>query len=444
MTLHVFSQQKGGLEITNQWWGCFYTPFGERCDERWGNGSPSRTGLSMESVPWHEDVRDFAQQLSQSLPGYEIACEHEHSCSVLLAHRDRFFTPFGHWSLAWTDSSAFVLASKGNCSSNYFSGSAIGFRFIIMSQYVIRFILSHLIPAKPWMGSCSRRDGWPVRFGTFLRFVYIYIYVYIIFIWGGVGCGGTLTSSRPPPWYILRCERMFHQLERPWWCKMMLRWQYVGVGWGGVRYKRPHDHVLDTIRCQRMFHQLGRPWWCNMMLRWQMGMTLVQVNHQAKQFEVNLKKAPKRGLSKVGATQCLTELGEFWKKWLPKQLNIKKRSKGHGVVNPHRTEKTFQWLWRRNLNVNEKFTPTRMCQELGKLCKWRAWVWKMTLTPPPTGHRPRRDLGSWTTAYRRPWVLGGLITFLAARLTRYSLGLAATLSTLLLHRTLTHAIDFFL
>ena len=41
-------------------------------------------------------------------------------------------------------------------------------------------------------------------------------------------------------------------------------------------------------------------------------------------------------------------------------------------------------------------------------------------------------------------VLGGLITFLAAHLTRYSLGLAATLSTLLLHRTLAHAINFFL
>ena len=39
---------------------------------------------------------------------------------------------------------------------------------------------------------------------------------------------------------------------------------------------------------------------------------------------------------------------------------------------------------------------------------------------------------------------GGLITFLAAHLTRYSLGLAATLSTLLLHRTLAHAINFFL
>ena len=38
---------------------------------------------------------------------------------------------------------------------------------------------------------------------------------------------------------------------------------------------------------------------------------------------------------------------------------------------------------------------------------------------------------------------GGLITFLAGRLTRYSLGLAATLSNLLLHCTLPHAINFF-
>ena len=37
---------------------------------------------------------------------------------------------------------------------------------------------------------------------------------------------------------------------------------------------------------------------------------------------------------------------------------------------------------------------------------------------------------------------GGLITFLAGRLTRYSLGLAARLSTLLLHCTLPHAISF--
>ena len=55
-----------------------------------------------------------------------------------------------------------------------------------------------------------------------------------------------------------------------------------------------------------------------------MGMTLVQVNHQAKQFAVNLKKAPKRGLSKVGGTQCLDRAWGILKKWLPKQLNIKK------------------------------------------------------------------------------------------------------------------------
>ena len=209
--------------------------------------------------------------------------------------------------------------------------------------------------------------------------------------WGGVGWGGISTSSRPRPWYILRCQRMFHQLGRPWWCNMMLSWQYVGVGWGGIlTSSRPRPWYI--LCCQRMFHQVGRPWWCNMMLHWQMGMTLVQVNHQAKQFAVNLKKAPKRGLSKVGGTQCLDTAWGVLKKWLPKQLNIKKRPKGHGVVNPHLKEKTFQWLWRRNLNVNEKFTQTQMCQELGKLCKWRAWVWKMTLTPPPTGHRPRRDL----------------------------------------------------
>lgn len=64
-------------------------------------GWDDRTGLTMKSVPWHEEVRDFAQQLAEALGAdYAMACEHEHSCSVLLARRDRFFTPFGHWRLA--------------------------------------------------------------------------------------------------------------------------------------------------------------------------------------------------------------------------------------------------------------------------------------------------------------------------------------------------------
>ena len=33
-----------------------------------------------------------------------------------------------------------------------------------------------------------------------------------------------------------------------------------------------------------------------------------------------------------------------------------------------------------------KLCKEQMCKERGKLCKWRAWMWKMTLTPPPTGH----------------------------------------------------------
>ena len=43
-------------------------------------------------------------------------------------------------------------------------------------------------------------------------------------------------------------------------------------------------------------------------------------------------------------------------------------------------EKTFQWLWHRNKDVNEKFTPAHMCKELGKLCKCRAGMWKRMRT----------------------------------------------------------------
>ena len=56
-------------------------------------------------------------------------------------------------------------------------------------------------------------------------------------------------------------------------------------------------------------------------------------------------------------------------------------------------------------------------KEVGKLCKeqkcgrtwesfasqWRAWMWKMTLTPPPTGRPTRRDL-----VYQRVMDMGHL------------------------------------
>eukprot|EP00971_Amphidinium_carterae_P249620 4954696-Amphidinium_carterae.1 len=89
------------------------------------------TGLSFDNAPWHEDtlqrifcqrastyyhqksrqdVKEFAQRLSTYLPGYDIACEHEHSCAVLLARRDRFFEPTGRWR-TWIDFEKFADAA---------------------------------------------------------------------------------------------------------------------------------------------------------------------------------------------------------------------------------------------------------------------------------------------------------------------------------------------
>lgn len=49
-------------------------------------GESSASSLTMANVPWHEEVIYFVQQLANLLPNYEIACEHEHSNCLLLAH----------------------------------------------------------------------------------------------------------------------------------------------------------------------------------------------------------------------------------------------------------------------------------------------------------------------------------------------------------------------
>ena len=41
----------------------------------------------MSNVPWHEEVTGFVKQFADQLPDYEIACEHEHSNCLLLAHK---------------------------------------------------------------------------------------------------------------------------------------------------------------------------------------------------------------------------------------------------------------------------------------------------------------------------------------------------------------------
>jgi tRNA wybutosine-synthesizing protein 1 len=53
----------------------------------------------MENVPWHEDVREFCVALTEECQGlglkYELACEHVHSCCILIALTK--FKPEGKW-----------------------------------------------------------------------------------------------------------------------------------------------------------------------------------------------------------------------------------------------------------------------------------------------------------------------------------------------------------
>ncbi|XP_072308721.1 S-adenosyl-L-methionine-dependent tRNA 4-demethylwyosine synthase TYW1 [Eucyclogobius newberryi] len=60
-------------------------------------GESTASSLTMANVPWHQEVVSFVQQLADMLPQYEIACEHEHSNCLLIAHSK--FKIDGEW---WT------------------------------------------------------------------------------------------------------------------------------------------------------------------------------------------------------------------------------------------------------------------------------------------------------------------------------------------------------
>jgi wyosine [tRNA(Phe)-imidazoG37] synthetase (radical SAM superfamily) len=68
-----------------------------------GNAYRSATSkLTMENVPWHADVKEFSEVLASKSGGiYELACEHVHSCCVLLAKVDKFKIN-GKWH-TWID-----------------------------------------------------------------------------------------------------------------------------------------------------------------------------------------------------------------------------------------------------------------------------------------------------------------------------------------------------
>ncbi|KHN20981.1 Putative methyltransferase PMT28 [Glycine soja] len=65
-------------------------------------GSSTTSKLTMDNVPWHADVKAFSEALALKSQGeYEVACEHAHSCCVLLAKTNKFKID-GQW-YTWID-----------------------------------------------------------------------------------------------------------------------------------------------------------------------------------------------------------------------------------------------------------------------------------------------------------------------------------------------------
>ncbi|XP_061358067.1 S-adenosyl-L-methionine-dependent tRNA 4-demethylwyosine synthase isoform X1 [Gastrolobium bilobum] len=76
-------------------------------------GSSATSKLTMENVPWHTDVKTFSEALALKSQGeYEVACEHAHSCCVLLAKTKKFKID-GQW-YTWIDYEKFhdMVASE--------------------------------------------------------------------------------------------------------------------------------------------------------------------------------------------------------------------------------------------------------------------------------------------------------------------------------------------
>jgi tRNA wybutosine-synthesizing protein 1 len=77
-----------------------------------GSNDNDKHNLTMKNVPWHEEVLKFSTALCQAVGAeYEIACEHKHSCSVLIALKK--FKVNGTWH-TWINYEKFAdLALSG-------------------------------------------------------------------------------------------------------------------------------------------------------------------------------------------------------------------------------------------------------------------------------------------------------------------------------------------
>lgn len=76
-------------------------------------GDGGASSLTMKNVPYHEEVVKFCEDLCDILGGgdYDIACEHEHSCCMLIAKKE--FRVNGVWH-TWIDyAKFFALVESG-------------------------------------------------------------------------------------------------------------------------------------------------------------------------------------------------------------------------------------------------------------------------------------------------------------------------------------------
>ena len=97
-----------------------------------------------------------------------------------------------------------------------------------------------------------------------------------------------------------------------------------------------------------------------------------QVSHQNRQYAKTLKKAPKKGLSRVAGTQCIDRAWGVCKAFIPKQIKKKIKQKGRTVQNPLYKTRLFQWVWRRNLVETGVKSPQEFLAKLGLACTWQA------------------------------------------------------------------------
>ncbi|DBA99282.1 TPA: S-adenosyl-L-methionine-dependent tRNA 4-demethylwyosine synthase [Trebouxia sp. C0006] len=84
-------------------------------------GSSGASSLTMQNVPYHADVCEFGEAICKARNGeYGLACEHAHSCCILLARKDRFWKD-GRWH-TWIDYDKFqamVAAEESFVTTDY-------------------------------------------------------------------------------------------------------------------------------------------------------------------------------------------------------------------------------------------------------------------------------------------------------------------------------------